>query len=64
MDQPGPIGSSVQPCYIGARGGTEGFWGGYLDELQVSDTNRSAAWIKLSYENQRQGSAFISVVDP
>jgi len=63
-NQPGPIGSSIQPCYIGARGGMEGFWGGYLDELQVSATNRSAAWIKLSYENQRQGSTFISVVDP
>ncbi len=31
-----------------------GGYDGYVDELQISKTERSAMWIKLSYENQKK----------
>ncbi|MDB5102725.1 MAG: putative protein of unknown function acetylesterase [Fibrobacteres bacterium] len=34
---------------------------GKLDEVRVSGKTRSAAWLKLSYENQRTGSAIPSI---
>ena len=42
--------------FIGTSGGTSNFWTGDLDEIRLSGTNRSADWIKLSYENQRPDS--------
>jgi hypothetical protein len=32
---------------------SSGFFNGTIDELRVSHTFRSAAWVKLSYENQK-----------
>jgi hypothetical protein len=35
---------------------------GSIDELRVSSTQRSAAWMRAVYENQRSGSTFLTVV--
>jgi hypothetical protein len=37
---------------------------GILDELRLSNTVRSADWIKLSYENQKQGQTMVTVNTP
>jgi len=34
---------------------------GTIDEVQISNTNRSADWVKASYENQNSPSAFYSL---
>lgn len=49
------IGSSREPSYIGARAGTSLFFKGVIDEVEVSNIPRSAAWLKLAYETQRPG---------
>jgi hypothetical protein len=36
---------------------------GQIDELQVSRVARTANWIKLSYENQKAGSAIVKLKD-
>ncbi len=36
-------------------------WPGQMDELRISSTARSADWIKLSYENQRTGSTYVTI---
>lgn len=38
------------------------FWNGSLDEVRVENTNRSAEWIKLCYQNQRLTSGRDSLV--
>jgi len=55
------IGASNGPSYIGSRAGTTLFFRGNIDEMQVSNTARSAAWVRLAYENQKPGSAFITI---
>ena len=50
--------------WAGGKGGTEspGFHhGGSIDELRVSATSRSAAWIQTEYNNQSSPSNFYSV---
>jgi hypothetical protein len=37
------------------------FVNGTMDEIRIEKNARSADWIKLCYENQRPGSAFITV---
>lgn len=37
------------------------FFRGVIDEVRISTTRRSAAWIRLSYLNQRSGTGFVSV---
>jgi hypothetical protein len=37
---------------------------GILDELRLSNTVRSADWIKLNYENQKSGQTFVTVNAP
>lgn len=36
---------------------------GHLDEFRVSNISRSAAWAKLSYENQKHGQAVVTFED-
>ncbi len=49
------------PFVIGAtRKGEEGYIGS-LDEIRVSKNIRSASWIKLNFENQKEGSSFVVV---
>jgi len=63
-------GSSVTPTGYGAvstvklmtRGdGTSGFAAGSLDEIHISNTNRSPAWIETSYNNQDSPAGFYSI---
>ncbi|HLP43105.1 MAG TPA: DUF2341 domain-containing protein, partial [Fibrobacteria bacterium] len=37
------------------------YWNGVIDEPSVSNTNRGADWIKLSYETQKSGSSVVSL---
>jgi len=48
--------------YFGSRGGSQWFEG-KLDEFRISDTVRSADWIKACYDNQVQGSTFAEYSD-
>ena len=46
-----PVGS----IYIGRRqdGDSNAYFGGYLDEIRISNTARSTEWIQTNYNNQR-----------
>jgi hypothetical protein len=35
-------------------------WDGILDEVRVSNVARSADWIKLDYESQKEGAKLVS----
>lgn len=43
--------------------GTNYQFRGVVDEVRISDTNRSAAWIKAEYENQNSPSTFYALGD-
>ena len=47
---------------IGARnyGGYGLFWNGYIDEVRISSTTRSAAWISTSYNSQNSPLTFMT----
>jgi hypothetical protein len=47
------IGSSAGQSFIGSRGGTERFFKGSLDEIWILSRPQSAAFMKLTYKNQR-----------
>ena len=36
-------------------------WSGIIDEVEMAAVSRSADWLKLAYENQRQGSPTLSL---
>lgn len=46
--------------YIGKRHATN-HWDGSLDEIRISNTARSAGWIKTAYNNQNSPSSFYTV---
>jgi hypothetical protein len=47
---------------IGAEDdGLDSFFRGMIDEARVSTTRRSAQWIRLSYQTQKQGSSVVTV---
>ncbi|MBN2080442.1 MAG: DUF2341 domain-containing protein, partial [Spirochaetes bacterium] len=50
------------PFRIGGNG--DGSWLGVIDEVRISNTVRSADWIRLSYENQRAGQSVVTVSLP
>ena len=51
------------PFNIGAiNNGFESF-NGYLDEVRISDTARSAAWIATEYNNQSNPGGFMTIQD-
>ena len=53
------------PFRVGDWGGGGDFdFEGSIDELRMSSTARSDAWIHAEYENQRSGSSFLSVTGP
>jgi hypothetical protein len=51
--------------YIGSWSGTNNrrFWSGDMDEIRISKTHRTAAWVKLSYENQKTGQTLVTLAD-
>jgi len=57
----GSIGSSNAAAYIGCRGGSTMYFPGYIDEIRVSKTNRSADWIKLEYQNQKANQTVVEL---
>jgi hypothetical protein len=46
---------------LGSNANNTEYWVGYLDELRVSDTARSVAWIATEYNNQDRPSTFYSL---
>lgn len=50
--------ANLDQAFIGsdAQAGQDQYFNGYLDEMRISSTNRSADWIKLSYETQKPNS--------
>jgi hypothetical protein len=48
--------------YIGRLQSTDRFMRGGIDEIRVSNVQRSANWNKLEYENQKPGSAVVTEV--
>ncbi|KKM17286.1 hypothetical protein LCGC14_1677300, partial [marine sediment metagenome] len=59
---PGTPTYSTDGLTIGSRDGTVAFLGD-IDEVRISNKERSADWIKTSFYNQKAGSTFLSV-DP
>ncbi len=62
----GPDNGTESHLNIGRFEGTVGsggfhFYQGIIDEVRVSSTRRSSAWIKAEYENQRDGSTFLTI---
>ncbi|HDO19540.1 MAG TPA: DUF2341 domain-containing protein, partial [Thermoplasmatales archaeon] len=58
------IGTSTDTFHIGSRtlnGPASMFVDGVIDEVRVSYTNRSAAWISTCYNNQNDPASFVSV---
>jgi hypothetical protein len=53
--------TNIEPLYFGSENGLWEFFQGFLDEVRISGTARSADWIKLCYENQRGGSTVVRV---
>jgi Concanavalin A-like lectin/glucanases superfamily/Domain of unknown function (DUF2341) len=51
---------SSSNVYIGSYSGGE-FWNGALDEIRVSNTTRSAAWIQTEWNNESSPSSFFSI---
>ena len=49
----GTINSSNSALLIGDRGPNVHHFDGTIDEVRISNTERSAAWIKASYESSR-----------
>jgi hypothetical protein len=56
--------TSSSRFHVGRWSAGNYFFDGLIDELRVSSTARSDAWIRASYENQRAGSTFLSVTNP
>ena len=57
------INISADPFRIGGNASSPTLWfKGALDEVRVSASSRSADWVKLSYESQRQDSKLLSFV--
>lgn len=60
--QPNDIALNDHPILIGAKDTTTvpiDVFHGLIDEVRISDTQRSENWIKLSYENQRGNSSLL-----
>ncbi|RKX40932.1 MAG: hypothetical protein DRP23_01915, partial [Thermotogae bacterium] len=58
------IGTSTDTFHIGSRtlnGPASMFVDGVIDEVRVSYTNRSAAWISTCYNNQNDPVSFVSI---
>ena len=52
--------NSADTVKIGARGGINSF-GGIIDEVRISDVERSADWIATEYNNQNDPSSFYTL---
>ncbi|MHA2247744.1 MAG: DUF2341 domain-containing protein, partial [Candidatus Hodarchaeales archaeon] len=57
----GTITSNNQPLQFGREEMYGDYFLGYMDEVRISNTSRSAEWILTEYNNQYDPSSFISV---
>ena len=48
---------------LGCETSAANFYDGYVDELEISRTERSADWIKLCYENQKANNTLVDMED-
>jgi hypothetical protein len=55
-----PIGTDTRALYIGGRSGITDLFDGLIDEVRISNSARSADWIKTSYNNQSNPATFMS----
>jgi hypothetical protein len=53
--------SAITKCRLGSSSENTYWWEGYLDEFRISKTERSAAWIKMNYQNQKPGSRMVTI---
>ena len=51
--------NATNPLWIGKRGAATQPWGGVVDELRISTTVRTAAWIATEYANQKTPASFL-----
>ncbi len=58
---PGRISDGNSEVMIGNRGDLARTFDGTIDEVRISDTARSAGWIKTCYYNQKESSTFYIV---
>lgn len=61
--QAGNIGNNAEQLQFCARGNTghNSFFNGYLDEVRMSSTSRSAGWLRTEYNNQSNSTGFYTV---
>ena len=55
--------TTVGDIYIAAWDGTAEWFDGTVDEVRISDTVRSADWIKTSYNNQSDPASFYTITN-
>jgi YD repeat-containing protein len=53
--------SRTTPLALGTYNMTSGYYGGYEDEVRLSNVARSAGWIQAEYNNQSSPSTFYAV---
>jgi hypothetical protein len=53
--------NTTNPVYIGRSQGGSPYFTGDIDEVRISNTARTAAWISTEYSNQNSPSTFYSV---
>jgi concanavalin A-like lectin/glucanase superfamily protein len=53
--------NATNPLWIGKRGAATQPWAGVVDELRISTTVRTAAWIATEYTNQKTPASFLFV---
>lgn len=57
----GTIGTDTRELYLGGRIGLTDSINGILDEVRISNINRSTSWIMTEYNNQNSPSTFYSL---
>lgn len=56
----GPILAGNQPLRIGGIGNDD-YLDGWLDEVRLEHTARSADWVRFCHENQKPGSSLATI---
>jgi biopolymer transport protein ExbB len=63
VNLPGPLPEPASDLCIGASLKGEGFFSGGLDEIQLSRTARSAAWLRAAFKGQGPDNGLASVME-
>ncbi len=59
--QPGDSMTTTEIFYLGRKGGTASWYNGSLDEVRVSNSVRTAAWITTEYNNMNNPGTFYTL---